>query len=95
MVLRVLDPLGEINKAPEGKPMRVLEALAGHRAGLLWSKHAASVDFWPELERVVEASFRPSAVHRLYKRSTWNPASPAEVEDFARQVDYAIVGVGA
>ncbi len=95
MVLRVLNPLGEINKAPEGKPLRPLEALEGRRLGLLWSRHTASVNFWPALEEVVEARYRPSEIHRLYKRSTWNPATPAEIEEFARKVDFAVVGVGA
>ncbi|MBI4505635.1 MAG: hypothetical protein HY691_08880 [Chloroflexi bacterium] len=94
MAIRVRDPLAEINRPPEGKRLRVLEAIEGRRMGLLWSQHASSVNFWPVLERIAEARFRPSEVHRLYKRSTWNPASAAEIAAFAQQVDYALVGVG-
>ena len=95
MAMRILDPVGELAKAPEGRPMRAVETLEGRRIGLLWSRHAASVKFWPVLETIAEAKFRPSAVHRLYKTSTWNPAPPEEVEEFARRVDYAVIGVGA
>ncbi len=94
MTLQVRDPLAEINRPPEGKRLRVLEAIEGRRLGLLWSQHASSVAFWPVLERVAEARFRPSEVHRLYKRSTWNAASPEEIAALARQVDYVFVGVG-
>lgn len=95
MALRVLDPIAEINKAPEGRPMREVEALEGRRLGLLWSKHAASVKFWPVLEEVLASHFRPSEIHRLYKKSTWNPAPPDELEALASRVDYVVVGVGA
>jgi hypothetical protein len=95
MAIRVRDPLAEINRPPEGKRIRPLEAIEGRRMGLLFSQHAASVKFWPVLERVAEAKFRPSEVHRLYKKSTWNTAPPEEIEEFARQVDYVLVGTGA
>ena len=63
--------------------------------GLLFSQHAASVKFWPVLERVAEARFRPSEVHRLYKSSTWNTAPPEQLEEFTGKVDYVLVGTGA
>lgn len=94
MAIRVRDPLADINKPPAGKRIRVLEAIEGRRMGLLWSQHASSVRFWPVLEKIAAARFRPSEVHRLYKKSTWNPASAAEIEEFAQKVDYALVGVG-
>lgn len=95
MTIRVRDPQADIATPPEGKRLRTLEGLEGRRMGLLWSQHAATVQFWPVLERVAEAMLRPSEVHRLYKKSTWNVAAPAEIEDLARKVDYALVGVGA
>ena len=69
MAMRILDPVGELAPAPEGRPLRPVEALEGR--------------------------FKPSESHRLYKKSTWNPAPPEEVEEFARKIDYAVVGVGA
>ncbi len=94
MTIRVRSPLAEINQAPAGEPVRALHSLVGRRMGLLWSQHASSVKFWPVLETVAEATFRPSEVHRLYKTSTWNVAPPGEIEAFARKVDYVLVGVG-
>lgn len=94
MTIRVRSPLAEIRQAPSGKTLRVLASLEGRRMGLLWSQHASSVKFWPVFEKVAEARFRPSAVHRLYKKSTWNVASPDEVAGLAERVDYVFVGVG-
>ena len=94
MMLRVRDPLADINKAATGKTFRALHSLEGKRMGLLWSQHASSVMFWPVLEKVAEAIYHPSAVHRLYKTSTWNVATPAEIEALASKVDYVLVGVG-
>lgn len=94
MTIKVRDPLAEINKAGEREQVGALQSLEGKRVGLLWSQHASSVKFWPVLEKVVEAKFRPSEVHRLYKQSTWNVVSPTELEEFRRKVDYVLVGVG-
>ena len=95
MTIRVRSPLAHINEAPRGKPVRALPSLEGRRLGLLWSQHAATVKFWPVLEAVAEAKFRPAEVHRLYKTSTWNVATPEEIDAFASKVDYVLVGVGA
>ncbi len=94
MTIRVRSPLAEIARAPAGARVRALASLEGKRMGLLWSQHASSVKFWPVLERVAEAAFRPSEVHRLYKQSTWNVAPPGQIAEFARKVDYVLVGVG-
>ena len=94
MVLRVRDPRADINTPPEGKRIRRLESLAGTRMGLLWSQHASSEKFWPVFERVAEAALHPSQVHRLYKDSTWNVATPEQVAEFAQKVDFVLVGVG-
>jgi hypothetical protein len=94
MTIKVRDPLAEINKAAERERVGALQSLEGKRVGLLWSQHASSVKFWPVLEKVVEAKFRPSEVHRLYKQSTWNVVSPTELEEFRQKVDYVLVGVG-
>ncbi len=94
MTLRVRSPLADIAVPPEGKRIRRLENVAGTRVGLLWSQHASSEKFWPVFERVVEATLHPSEVHKLYKDSTWNVATPAQGADLARRVDFAFVGVG-
>ena len=94
MTLRVRDPRAEIATPPEGKRIRRLETLAGTRMGLLWSQHASSEKFWPVFERVVETALHPAEVHRLYKDSTWNVATPEQVEGLAQRVDFVLVGVG-
>jgi hypothetical protein len=94
MTIRVRSPLADINEAPPGKAVRALSALEGRRMGLLWSQHASSVKFWPVFEKVAEARFRPSEIHRFYKTSTWNVAPPADIAELAQRVDYVLVGVG-
>jgi hypothetical protein len=95
MVLRVLDPAAQINKPPAAKPLRGIASLEGRRVGLLWGRHAATVRFWPVFEEAVLAQFKPSQTIRLYKKSTWNPATLPEVEKLATEIDYALIGVGA
>lgn len=95
MPIRVRSPLADINQAPRGKPLRTVPSLEGRRMGLLWSQHAATVNFWPVLEAVATARYRPAEVHRLYKESTWNAAPPEQIGAFAPTVDYVLVGVGA
>ena len=93
--LQVLDPVGDIAEPEDGKPRRLLEDLTGKRVGLLWGKHAASIEFWPVLERTLEEIYVPSEIHRAEKPSTWNPADPATIEELAKKIDYAVIGVGA
>jgi hypothetical protein len=94
MTLRVRDPRADINKPPSGRRVRTLEVVEGTRVGLLWSQHASSERFWPVFERIVAERFHPAELHRFYKRSTWNVATPDEVADFVSKIDYAFVGVG-
>ncbi len=94
MTIRVRDPLADISPAKTGTTLRALGSLEGKRMGLLWSQHASSVKFWPVLEKVAEARFRPSEIRRLYKDSTWNVATPEQIADLVRNVDYVLVGVG-
>ena len=94
MTLKVRDPRADINKPPAGRRIRPLEVVEGTRVGLLWSQHASSEKFWPVFERIIEQRLHPSEIHRLYKRSTWNVATPQEIEAFASRIDYALVGVG-
>jgi len=94
MVLRVLDPMADINKPAERKAMRGLESLHGKRIGLLWGGHAASVKFWPVFEKVALEKFRGEPI-RLYKNSSWNPAPLPDLQALASKIDFAFIGVGA
>ena len=62
--------------------------------GLLWSQHASSEKFWPVFERIAQMTFHPSRVERLYKDSTWNVATPDQIDALAKNVDFVVVGVG-
>ena len=95
MALRVLDPVAEIFKPAEGRPVKAIQSLEGKKVGLLWGRHAASMKFWPVLEEVIVEKFKPSEAVRLYKKSTWNPAPLPDVEELAKKIDYALIGVGA
>ncbi len=95
MTLSVLSPGAETRPVESGQPLQVIDVLDNLRVALVWSGHAATVKFWPVLERTVEALLHPREVRRVNKPSTWNAASPEEIDDFAREIDYAIVGVGA
>jgi hypothetical protein len=94
MVLRVLDPIAEINKPADRKPVRSVQSLQGKRVGLLWGRHAASMKFWPVFEEVALKKFAAEPV-RLYKNSSWNPAPMPDLENLASKIDYAFIGVGA
>lgn len=94
MVIRVLDPVADINKPAERKPLRSVQSLQGKRVGFLWGRHAASMKFWPVFEDVVLKKFSAEPV-RLYKNSTWNPAPMSDLEALASKIDYALIGVGA
>jgi len=93
--MRVLDPLGELAQAPQSKVLHELASLENQRIGFVWGQHAASVKFWPVFEEIAEQSFKPSSVHKLYKDSTWNPATDEQVERFSQEIDIALIGVGA
>ena len=92
--LRILDPVASIAAAAARKPRRPLETLLGTRIGFVWGQHVSSVVFWPLLERAVETLYAPSSTVRVYKPSTWNPASRESVDDLLARVDVVIAGVG-
>jgi hypothetical protein len=91
---RVLDPVAAVAEAPKRKLRNVPQSLRGARFGFVWGQHVSTTVFWPLFEEVVEAMYAPSSVVRLYKPSTWNPASPEALDDVLRRVDVAIAGVG-
>ena len=95
MTLRVRDPRAEIQQAAIGSTGSAPSKSSRARA---WACSGASTPpprrFWPVFERIVAERFHPPELHRFYKRSTWNVATPDEVADFVSKVDYAFVGVG-
>ena len=92
--MKVLDPLGDIAQAPERLALRELDSFEQRRVGFIWGQHASTVKFWPVFEDLALETFKPTAVQRLYKSSTWNPASDEEVARLAPEIDFALIGVG-
>lgn len=101
MILTILNPLADIEDPEQGKKsasggaITPLMTLEGGRMGLLWNQHASTVEFWPVLGQVAEATLGTRAVERINKASTWNPAPPETIAELAGNVDYVLVGVGA
>lgn len=93
-LVKVLDPVADVASAPEARPRQSLDTLRGKRAAFIWGQHVSTTKFWPAFEKAVESIFQPSEIHRLYKESTWNPASSVKLTDFVGRIDYAIAGVG-
>ena len=94
MSIQLFDPVGVVDQ-PQAKEERVLESLAGKRAGCIFNQHVSALAFWRALEGELEATLNPATMHRVYKANTWAPAPKAEVERLIREIDYAIIGVGA
>lgn len=94
MSMWLLNPTGQVAKT-ERQEEKVLEVLGGKKVGFIFNQHACALDFWKALEQEVVRTYRPAAVHRIYKENTWAPAPKADVDELVRETDYALVGVGA
>ena len=94
MATQLFDPVGEV-EAIDRKPMRVIESLAGKRAGLVFNQHVSAIAFWKALEAELEKTLKPSQVSRIYKSNTWAPAPRADADRLLEETDYVLVGVGA
>lgn len=94
MSILLLDPVGEVDRG-QHKREHTLGSLTGKNVGYIFNQHISALAFWKTLEREVEATLKPSRVHRIYKTNTWAAAPQAEVERLVRETDYALVGVGA
>ena len=93
-MIELISPLGhprvqaQVERKPLGNPV-------GLRAGFIWNQYQTTRNFWPRLERSLEALCKPSAVQRAYKHNTWMPLEHDRYRELAPQVDYLVVGVGA
>ncbi len=94
MAIQMLDPVGDVETVVRVKE-RALTSLASLRIGYVFNQHVTALAFWKRLEQEVGGRHKPSAVHTLYKVNTWAPAPQADMDKLAREVDYALVGVGA
>lgn len=94
MSIQLFDPVGVVDNA-QAKEERVLESLAGKRAGCIFNQHVSALAFWKAMEDELQATLNPATMHRVYKANTWAPAPKADVERLMQETDYAIIGVGA
>jgi hypothetical protein len=93
-VIELISPLG-FPRVEEQAQRRSLGTPVGRRLGFIWNQYQTTRNFWPRLERAVEAACRPALVRRAYKANTWTPLDKAAFGELAATVDYLVVGVGA
>ena len=94
MTIRLFDPVCAPEVIARGEERR-LESLSGKKIGFVFNQHNSGKEFWTTLEKQIETSLKPEAVHRVYKTNTWAPAPKADLDELLRNTDDAIVGVGA
>lgn len=94
MSILLFDPTGNIAQHSQPKE-HLLDTLNGKKVGYIFNQHASAGAFWQALEREVDRTLHPSAVHRIYKENTWAPAAKSTVDQLVLETDYALVGVGA
>ena len=93
-MIELISPIGHprVEAQAELKP---LGSPVGKRLGFIWNQYQTTRNFWPRLERAVEAVCKPPAVERAYKSNTWMPIDKAKFAELRDAVDYLVIGVGA
>ena len=93
-MIELVSPIGRPRVQVQA-PRRALGNPIGQRVGFIWNQYQTTRNFWPRLEREVEALLKPSAVQRAYKSNTWMPLDRGGFGELSAQVDYLVIGVGA
>lgn len=93
-MIELVSPVG-IPRVETQAERRPLATPVGKRLGFIWNQYQTTRQFWPRLERAVEALCRPSAAERAYKSNTWTPLDAAQFGELAAAVDCLVIGVGA
>jgi hypothetical protein len=93
-VIELVSPVGYPRVEAQAQ-RRALDTPVGRRLGYIWNQYQTTRNFWPRLERAVEALCQPPAVTRAYKNNTWTPLEPQRFAELAGAVDYLVIGVGA
>ncbi len=94
MVIGVYNPVGEVAQA-EAAQSTTLAALGGKSVGFVCNHHPAITELWAQLEKSIEADFRPPVVRRVDKPNISVPQPAEQLAKLAAEVDYVLVGVGA
>ena len=93
-MIELISPVG-YPRIEEQAQRRSLDSPVGRRVGFIWNQYSVTHNFWPRLERALEAQCDPPSVQRAYKSNTWMPLEQPKFEELAANVDYLVVGVGA
>jgi hypothetical protein len=93
-VIELISPVGRPRVEAQAE-RRKLTTPVGRRVGFIWNQYQTTRNFWPRLERAVEALCRPPDSRRAYKSNTWTPLDPVQFGELAAAVDCLVIGVGA
>jgi hypothetical protein len=93
-VIELISPIGH-PRVEEQAARRRLDTPIGKRLGFIWNQYQTTRNFWPRLEREVEALCKPPAAQRAYKSNTWTPLDAKQFGELAGAVDCLVIGVGA
>jgi hypothetical protein len=93
-MIELVSPIGHPRVEAQAE-RKTLDSPVGRRLGFIWNQYQTTRNFWPRLERAVEAVCKPLVVERAYKKNTWMPLERDRFGELASQVDYLVVGVGA
>jgi hypothetical protein len=93
-VIELISPIGHPRVEAQAE-LRKLDTPVGRRLGFIWNQYQTTRNFWPRLERAVEALCKPPAAQRAYKSNTWTPLDNQEFGALAAAVDCLVIGVGA
>jgi hypothetical protein len=93
-VIELISPVG-YPRVEEQAARKPLGTPVGRRLGFIWNQYQTTRNFWPRLERAVEAACKPASVKRAYKENTWTPLDKAQFGELAAAVDCLVIGVGA
>ena len=93
-MIELVSPIGHPRVESQAR-RKALGTPVGRRLGFIWNQYQTTRNFWPRLERAVEAVCKPASVKRAYKANTWTPLDKAKFGELAAAVDCLVIGVGA
>ncbi len=93
-MIELISPIGHPRQEQQAE-RRHLATPVGRRLGFIWNQYQTTQNFWPRLERAVEALCKQQASQRAYKSNTWTPLDKLKFDALSANVDCLVIGVGA
>ena len=93
-MIELISPIGYPRVEAQAERRR-MDSPVGRRLGFIWNQYQTTRNFWPRLEREVEALCGSPAAQRAYKSNTWTPLDSAQFGALSAAVDCLVIGVGA